>query len=171
MSPRLLALAFVVPALAATPALAKPSPNSAALDAHFNSLSNADSDACFEFDAYTAQQRIERCQAALDTLAKARKAKKKPSKGEAANFDYEQVTLQSGLGAAYAEIDRSLSARVCTLMESNGTIRYRLSKLPESEVSAKAYQTYQNPPKEYNEIMQACRQKHGTPKGAAPIPE
>lgn len=159
------ALTALLAAIAA-PALAKPSPNAAALDAHYGSLETKDTTACFEFDRLDAKTRQKHCEKALKQLAKARKAKRKASTGEVANFDYRQVSLQAGLSAAFAEQDRGISARSCTLVESSAAIRVKLKAIPDFEVSESAYDVYQNPPANFAQVIAMCRSKFGTPQGA-----
>lgn len=156
--------------LGAAPAIAKESPNAAALDAHFASLETDDGLECFEFDKLDAPTRQKHCESAIKQLESMRAAKRNPSVGEAANFDYRLVTLQAGLGAAYAQQDGALLPRTCNLLESNVVIRGRLKKLPESDLSASSYQAFQNPPANFYQVVAKCREAVGTPPGAAPLP-
>ncbi len=156
--------------LGATPAIAKESRNAAALDAHFVSLETDDGLDCFEFDKLDAPTRQKHCESAIKQLESKRAAKRDPSVGEVANFDYRLVSLQAGLGAAYAQQDGTLSQRTCSLLESNVTIRGRLKTLPETELSASSYQAFQNPPSNFYQVVAKCREVVGTPPGAAPLP-
>ena len=165
----LFACAAMLTAIAA-PALAKPSPDAAALDAHYASLETKDTTACFEFDTLDAKTRQKHCEKALKQLDKARKAKRKASIGEVSNFDYRQVSLQAGLSAAYAQQDRRITQRSCKLVESSAAIRVRLKAIPENEVSESAYDVYQNPPANFGKVIEMCRSEFGTPAGAAPLP-
>ena len=152
--------------LGAAPAAAAPSPDAAALDAHFEGLETDDMSACFEFDKIDTVTRQKHCEAGLKQLQKARKGLRNASIGQAANFDYWQVKLQAGLSAAYSSQDRALTSRSCKLIESNVAIRVRLKQIPETELSARAYQAYQNTPKNMAMVVDGCRAQFGTPKGA-----
>lgn len=157
-------------ALSAGPALAKESPNARALDQHFASLETPETGDCFAFDELDAATRQDRCETAIEKLAAARAAKRNPSIGETANFDYRLVALQAGLSAAYAEQDAKFSQRGCDLIESNMVIRNRLKAIPESELSADAFDTYQNPPENFLQVVAMCRKEFGTPRGAPALP-
>lgn len=149
-------------ALLASPAAlwAKESPKAEQILQHFVDLSTDEVEVCADFDKYDARTREKACDQALDAISDGRDRHRNPSPGEAANYDYWQVTLQAAQAVAYAELDGGLSERACQLMVSNGEIRDRLKLIPEEELPAVAYRTYQNPPEHMAELLQMCGQKY-----------
>lgn len=139
---------------------AKESPKAEQILQHFADQGTDEGDVCTEFDKYDAPTREKACDKALDAISDARDRHRKPSLGEAANYDYWQVTLQAAQAVAYAEQDGGMSERSCQLLVSNGEIRDRLKLIPEEELPAVAYKTYQNPPKHMAELLQMCGQKY-----------
>ena len=179
-----LAIVTGILALAAAPVLSKPpakatgkttttdkaTAKAKALDEHFANLATPAGKDCSAFDDKSAQQRLDACQLALAQLAATRKAARGPSAGQIANFDYQQVALQTSLAAAYAQTDKRLSARTCALLENSWAIRYRLSSIPRSALSPDGYDAFQNPPKDLGPVLGYCRADFPPAPGAAPLP-
>ena len=155
---------------ASAKAIAKATARAKALDQHLITLSTPAGTDCSAFDDKTIQQRLDACQLALAQLAASRSAARGLSAGQIANYDYKQVVLQTALAAAYAQTDKSLSARACALLENSWAIRYRLRSVPRGALSLSAYDTFQQPPAELGEVLGYCRADFPPAPGAPPLP-
>ena len=179
-----LAIATGILALAAAPVLGKPPAKAAgkitatdkatarakALDEHFANLSTPAGKDCSAFDNKTAPQRLDACQLALAQLSATRKAARGLSAGQVANYDYQQVVLQTSLAAAFAQNDKRLSPRTCALLENSWAIRYRLGSIPRSALSPDAYDTFQKSPADLGQVLGYCRADFPPPPGAPALP-
>ena len=171
-----LTLVACILALAAGPALgqasasAKATARAKALDQHLITLSTPAGTDCSAFDDKTIQQRLDACQLALAQLAASRSAARGLSAGQIANYDYKQVVLQTALAAAYAQTDKSLSARACALLENSWAIRYRLRSVPRGALAPSAYDTFQKPSADLGEVLGYCRADFPPASGAPPLP-
>ena len=151
-------------------AIARATARAKALDQHLITLSTPAGTDCSAFDDKTIQQRLDACQLALAQLAASRSAARGLRAGQIANYDYKQVVLQTALAAAYAQTDKSLSARACALLENSWAIRYRLRSVPRGALSLSAYDTFQQPPAELGEVLGYCRADFPPAPGAPPLP-
>ena len=151
-------------------AIARATARAKALDQHLITLSTPAGTDCSAFDDKTIPQRLDACQLALAQLAASRSAARGLSAGQIANYDYKQVVLQTALAAAYAQTDKSLSARACALLENSWAIRYRLRSVPRGALSLSAYDTFQQPPAELGEVLGYCRADFPPAPGAPPLP-
>ena len=157
-----------------TPALAKPAVDPAALAAHLDALvTPADRD-CYMMknrEATGPAASIETCNAAISDLRVKRRSATKLLIGEMANFDFLESALESGLGDAYSTRDQGLSADTCGAVERSWALRYKLLTIPVEAVGAGIYEIYHDIPTQQGKLLQMCRDKYGTPNGAAPMPD
>ncbi len=157
-----------------SPALAKPAVDPVALAAHLDALvTSADRD-CYMMknrEAAGPAASIETCLTAIADLRAKRRGATKASIGELANFDFLESALESGLGDAYSTRDQTLSANTCGAVERSWALRYKLLQLSADDIGAEVYEIYHDTPTQQGELLQMCRSKHGTPTGAAPMPE
>ena len=148
---------------------APPSPQ----DAHYATFMSTDSVLCYDREkreALPPELAVSVCRKALAALETRRAALKNPKPYEAANFEFRQVLLLSGLGAAFASRDRAASPDTCNAIEQMWPLTLHLKSLSVGDVDAKWHAAYDKLSGSMIQVVTLCRETHGTPAGAIPLP-